>query len=241
MLCECRRRTMLSLWLVLALPSPFVRAQSSIKLVEESVERMPLIVSGAQGERSAILLVLPLERTSADGRRESADAVLIYEPTSQLGWWTYQHTSSTGDRRSTKFFLDNAVFHLTTDRLVCFSFLQPNLWIRESLERYPSLEQMRETVLETVRRMDDKAWWSVDHWHAVVNVRLALGGVNFAAGPEWGRANPPPDPKITQVVSTPSMWTLMLEAWYGGHARIVLGSDYHVISAERVATEGSAR
>ena len=116
MLCECRRRTMLSLWLVLALPSPFVRAQSSINLVEESVERMPLIVSGAQGERSAILLVLPLERTSADGRRESADAVLIYEPTSQLGWWTYQHTSSTGDRRSTKFFLDDAVFHLTTEQ-----------------------------------------------------------------------------------------------------------------------------
>ena len=171
----------------------------------------------------------------ADGTSGKAEIILLHEPRSGLFWWTYQALDPTQSSEGVAAFQSTSVICVTEEKIVVFKFRKPFVWVRESTEHYPTIDEGRNSVLATLKKTSKEIETGSVEWFRGTNVAKAVG-YDFLH--LKGNASPFPGPKLKEVSRKNGQWHLTLDGPNKDSAELVLGEDYQLISAVRLPARG---
>src|SRR6185295_7702161 len=171
----------------------------------------------------------------ADSKSGKAEIVILHEPRSGLFWWGYQTLDASQSGEGSATFQSPSIVCVTEEKIVVFKFSRPFVWVRESTEHYPTIDEGRNRVLATLKKISKEIETGSVEWFRGINVTKAVGVDFFHLK---GSASPFPGPKLKEAIRKNGQWHLTLDGPNKDSAELVLGEDYQLISTVRSPGRG---
>lgn len=219
---------MTSLLLVFIVWTGLMPRSSEIQIVSGTIEfeRAQVLADGGPVDVELRTLRVTIPFPSDENRQ--ADIVMLYEPTSQLFWWSYYPVSEP-DRSPRRLdeMLSGSKFFVTATKIISFHFSRPDLRIRECAERYSSIEEGQAKAFAELKSKAGELRKGRWIWYHEVNVGKALGDFLLLKGSAFTF----PEASLREITRKDGRWHIIFDGPNKDTAEVVLDDKFELVSA----------
>jgi hypothetical protein len=208
-----------------------------VQIAPGSVKSGTIEVCGVSGKGSVQAREFQVRIELPSQRIATRDVSMLYDPATKLFWWGTEHLASVPKNSSAPVFLpSNSVICLTDSAFVMFWngwVSTSQIFVRESSERYPSLDAGQAYVLRVLedRRGDIDAERFIHEYKRILFNDL---GRDFLDG-KFSAISV--GPTLSDVRRVGDDWQITEDGHYGGTALIILNDKYEVIKTTLLPTK----
>ena len=201
-------------------------SQTEVQVLDDSIPGQALSIDRLGQSAQAELKPLRVRLVAASGPVD-LDILMLRELSTGLFVWRFSDGSDGSLLESLETFRTNHVVAMTDQKLAIFACMMPELWVRESTERYPSMQEGRAAVLATLA--EKGAEIERDNYEQFVRIPLGDRLSHEFLVTEGGF--PSDTPIVTGATGTGAQWTVRLRGVNAENGSLVLSDTLAPVSA----------